>query len=311
MSYLSLITPINIAEEKEKFFTTDTYSPQFKYGWSEQRIRRYRNDPDLAQLVDALLSQDKVKIEAAAKHFFNVEFRQEDIDYAEKLVEYIPERHYVIADEYADLAIKKFREFNIDYRVEVVDKHGFQGRPDHRHKVLRLSKYMRPEFYSADGLVNHELVHIIRAVNGNYNSILPQIGYLPTDEGLAGLVQDNMLDTETSSSFQHALEYLSARIAAERGFREVFEFLKEHGCSDESAWLRGIRQKFGICDTSLPGSLMKSGMSFYHELLLKNLAEEKLIRLFVGKIPMDMLPAYPKYVGQIPDDKIRDLLGSK
>jgi hypothetical protein len=169
---------------------------------------------------------------------------------------------------------------------------------------------MRPEFYSVEGLVNHELVHIIRAVNGKYNHIQPQIGYLATDEGLASLVQDKMLDCVTTSSFQHALEYLAAQVASENGFIEVFKFLKVHGCSGESAWLRGIRQKYGICDTSMAGSLLKSGMSFYYELLLKQFTSEELIRLFVGKIPTTMLSEYPKYVGQIAEDKVRSLLNS-
>ena len=307
MTYLDLITPINIAEEKEKFFASKTYSPQFKYEWSDTPTQEYNEDRRLVPLANAIYAQDKNEIEKTSREFFSIEFRQSDIDLANKLIEKIPEKNRVTAEEYKTLAVNKFTEFGIDYKVEIVDKHGFQGRPDHRAKILRLSKYLQPEFYSVEGLVKHELVHIIRAINGEYNGIPVNPKYLATDEGLAGLIQDDLLTHETSSAFQHALEYLSALVARDAGFREVYDFLKTHGCSDESAWLRGIRQKFGICDTSKPGSLMKSGMSFYNELLIRELNEDEHVRLFVGKISPDDLPNYTKYEGKIPVEKILSL----
>lgn len=199
---------------------------------------------------------------------------------------------------------RKLSDLNIDYTVKIVDEHGFQGRPDHEKHVLKLSKYLHLQFLTLDGITNHELVHIIRAVNGQYNNIPISEDYLPTEEGLACLVQDNFLTEPTPSSFQHALEYLAADLSRTASFREVYNFLIQHGSDPENAWLRGVRQKFGLRDTSKPGGLVKSGMYFYHENILRKLNKDKLLRLFVGKIALSELNQYPKYTGIIPADSI-------
>jgi hypothetical protein len=211
------------------------------------------------------------------------------------------------AEDYAALLRQKLADLNIDYRVEIVDKHGFQGRPDHAAHVMRISKYLHLQFYSIEAVANHELVHIIRAVNGTFNGTAMATHYLPTEEGLACLVQDKLLLRPSASSFQHALEYSAAELSRRAGFREVYQFLLDHGCDTKNAWLRGIRQKFGLCDTSQPGGLAKSGMYFYHEQLLRTLTKNELLRLFVGKISRSDLHRYPTYTGQVPREAIEAL----
>lgn len=305
MTYLKLITPTNIAQEKERFFSSKTYSPQLEYAWDAQRIKRYRvENPELIPLIDALLAQHKPALEEAASKYFDVLFRAQDILCAKRLIEQVPQASNGTAEDLAPLLEHKLQELGLGYGVEIVDKHGFQCRPDHKAKVVRLSKYLHLQFYSAEGVANHELVHIIRAVNGVYNGIVPAPDYLPTEEGLSVLIQDGLLRLPSASSFQHALEYLAAHLSRNAGFREVYTFLRQHGCDAENAWLRGIRQKFGLCDTSQPGGLMKSGMYFYHEQLLRELSKPELIRLFVGKIPLARLSSYKSYTGMVPREKI-------
>jgi len=308
MTYLKLITPTNIAEEKEKFFSSQTYSPQFEYRWDDAFIAKCKiAKPELAELADALVNQDWPAIERAAKAYFDVRFRPEDISFAESLIQEIPKASNGTAEQLAPLIEAKLRDFGIDYAVEIVDKHGFQCRPDHKAKILRISKYLHLQFYSVEGVANHELVHIIRAVNGVHNGIAPEPDYLPTEEGLGILIQDNLLRQPSASAFQHALEYLAANLSRTASFREVYQFLLSHGCDAENAWLRGIRQKFGFRDTSQPGGLMKSGMYFYHERLLQPLTEDELVRLFVGKIPLARLKEYKAYTGVVPREKILQL----
>ncbi len=308
-TYLKIITPTNLAEEKERFFASRDYSPQLEYNWDDQTIGNFLNDtPRGGQLAEALLSQDGNAITAAAAEFFDVRFRPEDVALAEDLVKQVPVSADGTAEEYAELMRQKLANFGIDYEVRVVDEHGFQGRPNHKKRVLKLSKYLHLQFLTLDGITNHELVHIIRAVNGEYNGIPVSEDYLPTEEGLACLVQDEFLVRPTTSAFQHALEYLAARLSRTAGFREIYDFLISHGCDAENAWLRGIRQKFGLRDTAQPGGLARSGMNFYHENLLKDLSEDELLRLFVGKISLAELGRYPKYTGEIAEDKMEEFL---
>lgn len=309
-SYLKIITPINLAEEKERFFASKDYSPQLEYNWDEQTLEDFLNDtPKGAELVGTLLSQDGEAIAAEAAKFFDVEFRPEDVALAESLIRQVPASQNGTAEEYAELMRRKLADLDIDYAVKVVDEHGFQGRPNHKKRILKLSKYLHLQFLTLDGITDHELVHIIRYINGEYNEIPVSDDYLPTEEGLACLVQDEFLVRPTPSSFQHALEYLAAHLSRTAGFREVYDFLVSHGCDAENAWLRGIRQKFGMRDTAQAGGLMKSGMYFYHENLLKNLSKDELLRLFVGKISLSEIDRYPIYTGEIAEGRMREFLG--
>lgn len=305
MSYLKLITPTNLATEKQRFFSEENYSPQLEYDWSSQTVNKFlQNTPNGRELADALLSQNGDLITQAAAKFFDVKFRPEDLALAEELTTTIPTPVNGTADEYATLMRQKLAKLGIDYKVEIVDEHGFQGRPNHKKHILKLSKYLHLQFLTLDGITNHELIHIIRSVNGEYNHIPPSDNYLPTEEGLACLIQDELLTHPTSSSFQHALEYLAAHLSQTASFREIYVFLISRGSDPENAWLRGIRQKFGLRDTSQPGGLTKSGMYFYHENLLHNLSEDELLRLFIGKISLSDLPSYPEYTGKIPREAI-------
>lgn len=310
-SYLKIITPTNLATEEERFFSLEDYSPRLEYDWNDQDLKEFvQGAPQGEPLAKALLSQDGEALTTAASAFFDVKFREGDIKLAQSLVAHPPVSSDGTAEECAQLMRQKLARLGIDYTVEVVDQRGFQCRPSHRKRVLKLSKYMHLQFPSLDSITNHELVHIIRAVNGEYNHISASKRYLPTEEGLACLVQDEMLKCPTASSFQHALEYLAAYLSQTSSFREVYNFFIEHGSDPKNAWLRGIRQKFGLKDTSKPGGLVKSGMYFYHENLLRSCSQSELLRLFVGKISLADLPAYPEYVGKIPREAILELLAA-
>lgn len=310
MNYLKLTTPLNIAEEKERFFNSSTYEPQFFYDWGPTKLEEIsETNPELVPLRDALLSQDSATITEAGGNFFDVVFRPEDMELARRLIKHKPEESKGGAQEIAAIMTAKLAVLGIDYKVEIVDRHGFKCRPDHRAKILRISAHLHLQFPSAESVANHELVHIIRAVNGTHNGIAKQPGYLPTEEGLACLIQDRLFNESSGSAFLHALEYLAADMSRQAGLRSVYNFLREHGCSAENAWSRSIRYKFGLTDTSQPGGLLNSAMYFYHAQLLKNLNKEELLRLFVGKIRQDQLGNYPVYAGTIPAESIKRLWG--
>lgn len=312
MTYLNAITPTNLSEERQKFFYDKSYQPQLEYNWDAKFVDEYKKiSPVFSRLFDAMLVQDVDQMRQNAAEYFDVEFRKQDVELANSLTKTVPKASNGTAAELAVIFQNKLDALNIDYTVEVVDRHGFQCRPNHRMRKIQLSKYMHLQFLSTEGVANHELVHVIRAVNGSYNGIDVQPDYLPTEEGLSCLVQDEMLREPTASSFQHALEFLAAELSVKASFKDVFDFLVSKGADEESAWLRGIRQKFGMKDTSKPGGLMKSGMYFYHEQLLRELSKDEIVRLFVGKIPTHQLGKYPKYTGVIPEEKIHALLTSQ
>jgi hypothetical protein len=264
----------------------------------------------LQAYIEELLTQDIDQLGKVAADFFAIKFRPADVTAAEHIVKTVPPESHDTAEDLAKLMRKKLADMGIDYEVTIDDRQGFQCRPNHREHRLSISKYAHLQFFPAESVAMHELVHIVRAVNGEFNNIPVDKNYLPTDEGLACLVQDEFLRGPTPSAFQHAIEYLAAHYSRTHGFREVYEFLRDHGCDAENAWLRGIRQKFGLIDTSRPGGLMKSAMYFYHERLLSELSQDELIRLFIAKIPANKLPDYPHFEGIVPLEKLQHLLNT-
>lgn len=308
------MTPTNIAQEREHFFASETYEPQLSYEWDAATIATIKkNEPAIAALADALVAQDKQRIENEAKQYFQIEFTTEDIALAKKNINNQPgsnERNEDDAEALATILRHYLQQLHIPYTVEIVDEHGFQCRPQHKQKNLKISKYISLQFLSAEGVTLHELMHIIRAVNGEHNGITPQQGYLATEEGLACFVQDAAANDTSGSVFQHALEYLGAYMSINHGFRDIYHFFREHGMDADVAWQRAIRQKYGIIDTSQPGGLMKSGMYFFHAQKMRKLSQDELLRLFVGKIRLDQLAEHKKYIGAIPENDLKNILYS-
>ncbi len=310
MTYLTLLTPTNIAEEKSKFFKDHSYSPQFTYDWDQNTVQAVLNrHPRFGDVAYALIAQDPHRIATTARQYFDVTYREEDITFAESLVKNPPARISGNAYDVADKLEQMISVLDLKYTVEVVDRHGFQCRPDHTDKVIRISKYLELQYLTATSIALHEIVHIIRAVNGAYNKIAKDPNFLATDEGLACLVQDNFHTQPSGSAYQHALEYLASKIAAEGSFLDVYTYFVQNGFTSETAWARGIRQKFGICDTTKPGSVMKSGMYFYHEQLLRSLKKEQLLSLFSGKISQYNLNKYPDYRGIVDIRLLAQVMG--
>lgn len=87
-----------------------------------------------------MLSQDGMAITAAASNFFDVKFRENDLKFAQELIAHTPISSNGTAEAYAQLMRQKLASLDIDYSVEVVDQHGFQARPNHKKRVLKISK---------------------------------------------------------------------------------------------------------------------------------------------------------------------------
>ncbi len=101
-SYLGIITPTNLAAEKERFFSSNNYSPQLEYNWSRQTIDRFiQKTPKGKPLVDGMLSQDGMAITATASNFFDVKFRENDLKFAQELIAHTPISSNGTAEAYA------------------------------------------------------------------------------------------------------------------------------------------------------------------------------------------------------------------
>lgn len=303
MNLVTYITPLNLSAEKEKFFASSSYHPQFQYCWDQPQAEDWLDRHPLYQpLGEAMKNQDLDGIIDTASHIFDTRIDLGVLKAAQQIVSVAPEKlppqtleqvSQAFADAFTFLGLD-------EYQLEIVDQHGFNFRPAPSEKKIVASQYMSLDFFSIDGEVKHELAHIIRWENGLYNSVPMAKDYLPTEEGLACYCHDYTGEFGHSSLFQHAAEYAMTEVALKASLRETVEYLQGVGFSKELAWQRAVRHKYGFIDSSLPGDIMKPSMYFFHQQLVKQLTPDERYRLFVGKISSKQLQNFRQYVGRVP-----------
>jgi hypothetical protein len=296
MNLVKLITPLNLAQEREKFLADDNYHPVFSYNW-----QKADNKPGL---VAAILAQD---IDAIHK-YASLKFELTNWDYlpaARRLTMQTPEPlPKESVQDFVDQFGSAFAELGLaGYSVEVVDAEGFNFRPAPRERKIYMSKHADFQFFDAAGEVRHELTHIIRYENGRYNQIKKSPHYLPTEEGLATLMQDTGKHGKTSE-FQHAAEYIASSIGLKGSLRDIYDYFLSIGFNKELAWQRASRHKFGFVNTKEPGDILKPTMYFANSLKIKQISDEQKLRLFVGKIALAEISNYPEYRGLIDVSKL-------
>lgn len=298
------MTPTNLAEEKEKFFASDTYNPQLKYDWNTDKLSKWlEKTPEYKSFVEAVLRQNHNEIVTQGELVFSTKLDQEKLALAREITSQPPKS---LLTPPTDVIVKAFEvameKLEIDYAMEVSDQHGFNFRPDHKNRKIVMSRHANLQYYSVDGEVKHELVHVIRRLNGKHNKISVSRNYLPTEEGLATYFQDYIGEESASAAFQHAAEYVLTDHALQYSLRSCVDFWESLGFNRELAWQRSIRHKFGFQDTSLHGDNMKPSMYFFWEQEIRKLNDSEKLRLFNGKIRLDELSQYESYSGAIDKD---------
>lgn len=297
-SFLSLTTPTNLISEKEKFLSSSTYNPIFHYLWQDKVINLSPKNPKY-QLYQAIFNQDYSAITNLASTIFMTELNATILSSAQQdITNRHPHTHSGTAHDFAQLLSEAFDRFKIDYQLEIIPAHGFNARPDHQNHKIIISEAIHYEMFSMAGGVRHDLVHIMRYLNGEFNQIPRDLAYLPTEEGLAAYCQDNVEGVLDNGRTQHALEYLGSYVGSRGSLRDIYNAMRDGGMSSDLAWKRASRHKFGFIDTSLPGDIIKPAMYYFNELKLSKLTSLERLKLFIGKISLDNLDNHLDYRGR-------------
>jgi len=306
MNLLNVITPINIDEEKIKFFASNTYNPVFNYEWEIIPLEEIKGSKK--GIAIAVISQNHSAIVLEATKYFDTEVNAETLHKAKQIVSTRPDK--TIPRKDVEDIVKQFEQafsyFKLDYNLIVSDKTGFNFRPDPRKKKIVIGHSASFENFSLDGEVLHEMLHVVRFENGRHNEVRRNPYYLATEEGLACYLQDTHGEHGDLSIYQHAAEYAATAISLTGSLRDVIEYFMSIGFGAELAWQRAIRHKFGFKDTSLPGDIMKPAMYFCHENKIVDLSADEILKLFVGKIAISDLPNIEKYSGKFSKQQIQD-----
>lgn len=308
MNFHKLLTPINIDEERIRYFSSKNYNPIFKYLWTENSENDWSEmDAKNIPLREAILSRDRDAIINEAKLLFETELEDSLLNYSKEILKHKPA---VNIGKGPEELIEGFKialdKFGIEYKVLVTNSEGYNIRPIHVKREVHISKNPSQQFFKVKDILKHEMLHIVRAENTEYNRIPKSNNFLPTEEGFASFVQDYEHSVPTSSIFQHAAEYAVTEVCLNGSLRNAIEFLVSVGFSEDNAWKRSIRHKFGFIDTSLPGDIMKPSMYLFNAEKIKKLTKDEQLRLFVGKISIKDLSDCPEYKGRFSSNMIRE-----
>jgi len=277
-----LVTPLNLREEKEKFFFDEKYNPQFEYirDIPPELLTKY------GDASDEYLPQAKKVLElvlekwgSESKYLESVEGKILTKEETSKII------HTYLEENKLNKLVKT------QYSYEVVSRTSmYKGT-----MTIRLPIEYRE--YSIYGMLNHEIgTHFLRSQNEQrqpwYNQ-KKQYGfqeYLPTEEGLASLHE--LLSVNEKYLWIKALDYYAVNLAQSLSFSELFKELRTFVDDRNRCWTRCVRVKRGLRDTSKNGAFSKDQVYFAGAILVgkwlmkNNYATEKL---YLGKISISDL----------------------
>lgn len=233
---ISQLTPLNLQEEKKKFFADTTYNPQLKYA------RDFTTEE---------LSIWGKPIPSLVKH-------------SKKMLQFLP--HFPVNETYVtqEYVLEKITEFNERYFLPTKMTAIFSENMVTRCRVDKNIIYLQlPVRYTKEKLADlfrHELeTHVLRSLNNQQqswkSSELNGISFRKTEEGLAGL--HTHLFREDKHLRKSYTTYLAISVAQSGSFSDVFQTMIQHKVSPQIAWNIALRTKRGITDTSMPGGLTK------------------------------------------------------
>lgn len=324
------LKPVNIDEEKEKFFIDDNYNPQFKYPnlkFDPQRIKEKLKAIELDDSPLSLLFQKKIDEIAMKVNILEnrgtSKFTEASIELygkpstellknADDLLKELPEKFEEGEDEYSardaiDLFEKVFREYRLEkWKVkekETMVADCIAGKSN----VLFVRHGAEFSKERLDMLVAHEIeTHILTAANG---ALQPYkifnrgfANYLETQEGLAIYNQQEVVTKEVAKKYRPALLVKVIDHAISKSFRELYNLLVEYGLSNERAFRTVLKVKRGLEDTSEPGAFTKDLVYFkgYQQVLEYIDKGGNLTDLYIGKMNIDDLEIVKSIPGIVP-----------
>lgn len=253
MTKLSDLIPLNLEEEKAKFFASNfTYNPQFVYQKNTpiQDLEKYGRPKLLytllAQRILNKYLENKKQIEEQGKNKIFLEEKE-----LEKIIR------------------DRLKEYQLENSYEIVFSKNFVSRiaVNNNEKLIKISLPVSIEKTEIEQILNHEIdTHVVRQLNyerqpwfkhkkkNKFNK------YLTTEEGLAAI--NELIATPHKLAYKSATNYLAVNLALKKDFASVFKFFYEISGDLERSWTWTLKKKRGIKDTSRKGAFTKDLVYF-------------------------------------------------
>jgi len=278
VSILKRLTPINLLEEKQKFFSDFSYNPQFVYDAvvPDEELYQYgKPDPAFVSLAQSILDK-----EYKNRNETDLRMNQGSI-FSE------PEVTRIATD---------FLEMHaLEDRIKIHWSSSFVSRASITPDSLRLRKGSEFRKENLLGMLYHEIgTHAIRRVNYEQQPWFKHkkkygfSSYLETEEGLASL--HSLLPFSYKSAYSTAIRYAASHFSQSHSFSELWSFLEKYIDDLETRWMITFRQKRGVADTSSGSGFTKDlvyfqGMVKVYNWLAKN--DFDLYYLYFGKLALE------------------------
>ncbi|MBP9819972.1 DUF1704 domain-containing protein [Candidatus Woesebacteria bacterium] len=250
MLQLKQLIPLNYLEEKQKFFSDNSYNPQFIYAHDiDHKKLSYYGVPTEALVEKAeRIAEEYLPYQSIKLHEKNLDPFLSPPEIANQTVAYLEKQgvvdRYSIA--WSDKAIARC----------AILSHQITFRTNADYTINTLN-----------GVLNHEIgTHALRRINDEvqpWHGKKSSYGFansLQTEEGLATLHQH--LDDELPALFGSAVRYLTVHTAQSASFVDTWKEMKKFYQSKEKLWTAVFRAKRGLTDTAQPGGFTKDLVYF-------------------------------------------------
>lgn len=319
------INPINVEEEKTKFFASKDYQPQFKYASYREDLAKLRRRISMVKTDKTVVGEilEGIKNSYIDKTYL-LEYRgnnEQFTKYSKKIYGFVPKKLKKIAEDF--MAFKQEKEKPVFSSKQVVRKfriaflkYGFPWNVSEKEMIANAAVKINTNeiFIKKDTwfskrfvkrLIVHEIgTHVARAENGGmqpylfFKRGLP--GYLMIEEGLAVLNEELNNCSNKYILKLYAGRVLAVDYALKKGFRETFNELNKY-FSKEISFRLTLRAKRGLSDTSLPGACTKDINYLKGYIALKDFIRDggDLSKLYYGKIGLEHINLLDKVPGLI------------
>lgn len=250
MSLVQDVTPVNLLEEKEKFFADPSYNPQFTYRRELSSDELYKHGQPKQEYVD-------LASEIHAESFFNK--TEADITRGEGPV--------MTENEVREKIELFLRMHNLEERYRFVFSTTFVARASVNNSEIKLRLPLLFREQSLLGMIYHELgTHALRRINYEAQPFFKKKkkygfgSYLLTEEGLA--VIHSLIPHQNKLAYRAASYYLASSWAQTHSFSQLWEKIGTFIDDPQRRWNWTLRQKRGLSDTSQPGGFTKDLVYF-------------------------------------------------
>ncbi|MCA9369803.1 DUF1704 domain-containing protein [Candidatus Woesebacteria bacterium] len=247
---LAHLIPSNLEEEKEKFFASRTYNPQFEYAVEIDPAYLTRYPAPEKKIFD--LSQEILR-EAYTSETEQSLFEREG--------------RVLTQGEVKHTITTYLQEYDLHTRYTVLFSPHFIARAAINSSELKIRLPIEHREHGLISTLHHEVgTHALRRLNDEQQpwhgkraefNLQP---HLVTEEGLATF--HSILEEKNPSAYIRALRYFAVYLASTSSFREVWNALDPYVDNLERRWRIVLRAKRGVRDTSTQQFFNKDSVYF-------------------------------------------------